>query len=104
VSEAAGAYVAVVPVTDAPDMPDGLLLSYHCHENDPVPPVTVDDIDCPLSMAAEGCTDIEGAESTVTDAAFDGTEVALKLSVTFTVIEKVPAFGDPQVIVDAAPD
>ena len=45
-----------------------------------------------------------GEVFTVTDAAADGTEVALKLSSTVTVIEKVPVFGDPQVIPEATPD
>jgi hypothetical protein len=54
------------------------VLSFHCQLKEPVPPVTVADsvTVCPLSIVTEvGSTEIEGAESTVTDTV--GEEVAL---------------------------
>jgi hypothetical protein len=67
VSEADGVYDAVIPCPDASAMPVGLASSYHCQEYDPVPPVTIDVIDCPLSMVVgEGCVNIEGVESALT--------------------------------------
>ena len=67
VSAAENTCEVVAPVPDAPEIKPAP--SYHCQENEPVPPVTVDDkvTDCPASITAEeGSTDIEGAESTVT--------------------------------------
>ena len=60
--------VAVEDVPKSPDMgPD---LSYHCHENEPVPPVAVEVIviDWPESIVlGEGCEDTVKDESTITD-------------------------------------
>ena len=59
--------VAVADVPESPDMgPD---LSYHCHENVPVPPVAVEVIviDWPESIVTdEGWEETEGLEYTVT--------------------------------------
>jgi hypothetical protein len=92
VSAAETTYVAIAVVPDASGIPDGLLSSYHCHKYDPVPPVTVDDnvADCPLSIVTEErSTDIEGAESTVTEtidevAVADGVAEPVPVSVNTT--------------------
>ena len=81
------ACVAVSPVPEAPGI--GPLLSYHCHANGPVPPVTVEDsvTACPLSMIAEeGWTETEGAVVVTTPVANDVVVegVGEELSVTTT--------------------